>query len=264
MKLSFHSILFFFFLVLGGCTPRPWGSLATPLQEESGRHLFTTLQNQQRSCFPCLIADIKIVAKNHFGHRAVQGYIELMEPYSLKFIVNNPFGQPLFAFAGNEKGFQLINTRDRLATQGNLEQFCAAFDLPATLANNTWPLWLMARLPLQRTPLTIRTDKDNRGLWFSFPESKDNKEEFLLVDPSKQRLITRIIRENEQNVLRLDYSYPEGTSQQCLQPTDIIISELDFGTTATITISHEEQSNDCHSKHFQIPTPANYTHTTLR
>ncbi|PIE59075.1 MAG: hypothetical protein CSA32_05905, partial [Desulfobulbus propionicus] len=165
MKLPLRNIFFLFLFILGGCTPRPWGNLATALQEESGKKLFATLQSHHNSCPPCLIADMKIVAENHFGHRAVQGYIELMAPYSLKFIVNNPFGQPLFAFAGDEKGFQLLNTRDRLITKGTLDQFCTAFDLPTALANNNWPLWLMARLPRNTTPLSIRTDKENRGLW---------------------------------------------------------------------------------------------------
>ncbi len=264
MNSALRNIVLLALFILGGCTPRPWSNSTTALQEESGRRLAVALYNQQHLCPPCLAADIKAIAENSFGRRGAQGYMELMVPHAFKFIVSNPLGQPLFAFAGDEKSAQLINTTERLATEGTLEEFCNAFELPKSLASSNWPLWLTARIP-EEFPVAVKADRKKRGLWLFFSASKDQNEECLLVTPEKKQLLTRIIKEKERTILRLDYSYSQqNPAQPCPQPTDIVLSGLDFGTTATITISRPEHPTDCRIKRFQLPVPNGYRRESLR
>ena len=247
-------------LLVSGCATKPWKAPVDSLHADSYHAVIRKIQQGQAAGPDCIAADVAIVVENRIGRRAVSGYLQLRQPDAIKFVVSNPFGQPLFALAGSDQAFRLVDTRQRLILTGNLDQFCMTLDIPKELATDRWPIWLTGRFPGMNAAPEIRTDSEQRGVWVVFAGSGAPWQEHLLLDPASWTLRSRMITNKNEVVLRLDYYYPEGDQDSATlsQPERIVISNLDFGTEATVEFSLVEELAECRAEDFVIPFPPGY------
>lgn len=267
--------------LLTGCGGKPWTGLLDDNSSQEVQALFKQIQNRDAQCSCCLETDIIISWDTPLEKRAVAGYLYLKDPFMIKYIIANPFGQPLFVVVTNGRTFQSINTVQRKFMSGSLDSFLLYHEVTTSVFFSNWGAYLTGRLQRESWQIEeMRQDRENRGVWVTVRYMSGNRKRknHLLIDTLDKKMLTRIIvderlkaaqdlgEENDKQekeeiydeiVATIDYSgwVKKG---HCLIPTRLNISGLAFSSEMMIQLENISTDSQQNPNHFRVKVPRGY------
>ncbi len=261
-------------LSFSACARKPWRE---PLADDGRRAVLQVVEEMRQldaGRSNCIDSDVNIFFTSHVKNRAASGYIQLLQPNSIKFVSSNPFGQPLFAFVSTGSSFQFVNTMEQYFMDGGLYEFARLYDVPAFAVASSWGQWLTGRIPETTNIINIRRDSSNRGVWVSIipqtasedTEGKPGKVEHLLVDIENKLLLNRFFTDRhggtEAEIRYSDWLNDTMTGDN-RQPGIIKISGLDYGGEIVLKFSALQSLEGCISNDFYLQRPKGYQYQPL-
>jgi hypothetical protein len=239
-KMSLSMFMLFFFL-FSGCAQKQWRDPLAENEEKAARQVVDNMLQIQNGCSKSIDAEINVTWNSRVSDGGINGYLHSLQPSDIKIIAINPLGQLQYAFATNGRRFQTINVAGRVYKHGRVATFEKKHSIPKSILHDEWALWLTGRIPegpedLQR----LRQDEQQRGFWFSLDSEEKSRhfnEVFLLIEPSRQRLLERVAMDKDGNeVARVLYtSWTE--IDNCPVPTAIEIQSHSYGTTIQLELN---------------------------
>lgn len=251
-------------LFLAGCAAKPW---TEPLLEDATEHIFVTidqLAERDKECEKTLDADLDVHFKGPMGEHALSGHLQLSIPSAFRFAVVNPFGQPVFMVAGDQKNFQSVNTLNKKFLSGRLRSFFLLNDIPTFLLSENLGDWLTARNSLHSDSISeVRQDREQRGVWVTFQHNNDAliEKTHLLLAPDETTILARVIEDSSGKILAETYYSNWETTGRCKQPLDIDITGLDYGSDISLKLSNMELLEE--KKKYSIPPPPGFNRQYL-
>lgn len=257
---------------LSGCAQKPWRDSLNDSDRLAVLKTLHYIRNSQASRSSCIDADLNIFFTSHFKKRAISGYVQIMQPSLLKFIVSNPFGQPLFAFTTDGSQFNQIDTAQQQFMDGDLETFARIYDSPPFMYNRPWGKWLTARLPDSEFITDIRKDSSDRGSWVTIvnqakieadePQPTAAAAEHVLIDIDNRRLLGRIFTGRGGDI-EAEITYSDWSTDNNWQPGKITLEGLDYGSRIVLELTEMSNMGYCSATDFRLRKPAGYTYTPV-
>lgn len=254
-------LLILLVLLLNGCAGRPWTS---PVGDDENAIITQTFEEMQRrdaSCPSSLDAKATISWDGPGEDKSVTGFLQLMLPTSLKFVVLNPLGQPLYALVSDGQKFQSINTTLRLHIIGKISSLATQYTIPETLFSANWGYWLTGRLQEQGARIeTIRRDGSGRGVWITMRSQDEGSLArcHLLIEPGTKQLLARILVDvQEETVATISYDQRSG-QDACAPVSKITITDLPYGSTLSIDLAEILTDRSFSAANFRLKVPADY------
>lgn len=262
MRIILHLSLLFAAVAFSGCAIKPWGDpLAEQELHEAKKQVFHIIE-EQNICGETIVADLSFLVKTPFNKNALAGFLQWNLPSNYKFIVTNPFGQPILIILGNQKFFKSINTLSRTYRQGSISSFGIRNKISPYFLEGNWQEWLTGSKSLKENSLIeIRNSSDLKGIWVSFKDNTRGGLEHILIDRDKQK-ITRRLLEDPDGVTKADIFYDSWTDlRSCTQPSEIFVKGLDMGVEMSLKLSNISVSDEQINRN--IPIPYGYSKTYL-
>ena len=251
-------------LILTGCASKRWSE---PLQEEEHLEITTLIgkmQNDKRSCPKNLDAEAIIHWESMAGNSAVNGYLQLQSPSSLKYIVTNPLGMLHYAFASDSKSFQILDTGKRQHIRGNLHNLAIRRELPPVLVHGNWFAYLTGNLP-SPPPKVEKTSRDilNQTVWakLSKPASdRTSDEQWVNIDITEEKVLGYLFLDrNGKTVAEISYEKQGEEQGKCIGTKKTIrITNLPWGTEVKIELQDIRTDTLYTHSDFTLPVPAGY------
>lgn len=255
-------ILFTFFCLaivfLGGCATKPW---TVPLAEEdyaATAGLLDEMALRDSDCEKTVEADLRIFYTSPLGKKGLEGYFLFSPPGSYKFVITNPFGQTMWAIAGHQRVYHIIEPLRRQYTGGSLSSFGVRNDLPSFFLKGEWAAWITARNRYTSDMITaIRNDRKNRGVWITLPKDRTRGYIDHILLNQEQALITERIltSDTESKLATISYSEYEKIGE-CYQPHSIEVSGLGYGTEIRLQLDNVALQEEI--KNYTLPIPQGY------
>jgi|GEM_PF-1336732 len=251
------------FLPLTGCAPKRMAGIVSVGEQKKANAIIQEMQDATKTCPDTIIADAKLFWNSPLGDRAVEGYLQLQYPANTKFIISNPLGQPLFAFARRGKKFQILEPENRKHIRGKIRSLAIRHEIPMLPATGSWFSYLSGQLP--RYPLILTSlmrDSNNAGVWLRLSEQfPGNTEEgvYVRIDlKHKQVKEYLFLNSAGESVLKISYSAQTPKANSCVPMEEIHISGLPWGTEITLLL--EDISTELHlgNQDFALPVPGGY------
>jgi hypothetical protein len=242
---------------LAGCATKPWSEPLESTETESTLQLVDSLAARDVLCGKTLEGDLDLFYQNPLEKKALSGFLQFSMPSSYKFIVSNPFGQPILAVAGDQESFQAINIADKSYLTGSLRSFGLRNNIPPYLLKSDWSFLLTGRIQLpSQSIIEIREDRNQRGVWLTSQRKNITGLYHLLLDRDKEVLLACVL-ENGSGDTVAEISYDNWvTLEGCKQPLDISISGLDYGTEIQLKLSNVSTSDE--KKTYRLQPPPGY------
>lgn len=259
---------FLLLFALSGCAPKPWHGTLSDDGRKAMLDVIDDMVKLQQERPRCFDAEVRIFLTSYLQNRAASGYTQVMAPDTVKFITSNPFGQPLFAFVGNQQNFQYLNTLNRIYLDGDINEFASIYDFPLQNFSGPWGDWLSARIPEKTDDIIeMRADSAEKGIWVRYASRSGGKNhtgkgEYLLINPEQKLLIARTITdENGKIIARIDYF--NRTKPPLLQPQSIVVTRLSYGAEFEVKFSDIREMENCEDQEFFLKRPAGYHYQRL-
>ncbi len=235
----FLGIILLFFLA--GCAGKPWSGEFKKDQFTAYKKMLEGRIKAHTACPSTLDTEVSVTWKTALDTKTFFGYLQLKLPSSVKFVSTNPLGQPLFALVSNGKIFSSVNTLTRQYINGSLTALALRNDIPAELLNGNWGGWLSGRINASDSEriVDVRKDTAGRGLWVitDNPENLMQGKEYILVDPTGDRVLLRILMNTEDTpIARIQYGGWQRSST-CQLPTILAITDLPMGAEVSLHLS---------------------------
>ncbi len=247
------------FLLISGCAIKPWEAPMEGETFDDSLKVIIALAKEQETCDQSFDGDLSLFYTGPFDKEAISGYLQFSLPSSYKFIVTNPFGQPMFMIAGNNSSFQIINTNDKKYLAGSLRSFFIRNHIPLAFLSGNWGEWLTGRNTMRGAEITaIRQDKEARGLWVTveYTNGKKTTTSHLLLDTENRRYLERLLEDKKGDIVaRITYGNKRADTP-CQQPLAITLSGLDYGVTIDLILSDIQFTNE--QKKYSLPIPKGY------
>lgn len=250
--------------LLAGCGAKPW---TDPLLNDAAEHtsfIIDQLAQRDKECENTLDADLEIHFKGLLGERALTGHLQLSVPSAFRFAVVNPFGQPVFMVAGDQKSFQSVNTLNKKFLSGRLRSFFLLNDIPTFLLSENLGDWLTSRNSLHSDRISeIRQDREQRGVWVTFQHNSGDPIEktHLLLAPDGTTFLARVIEGSSEKLLATTYYSNWSTTGRCKQPLTIDITGLDYGSDINLKLTNIQFLEE--RKKYSIPPPPGFNRQYL-
>lgn len=258
-------ILILLALLTHGCAGKqPWTDPV--VEEESARitQAFAEMQQRDASCSCCLDAKVTLSWDGPGEDRSVAGFLQLLLPTSLKFVVLNPLGQPLYALVNQGQGFESINISRKQHVIGNLSALATQYEIPGPLLADNWGYWLVGRLQEHEASIeTIRQDSAGRGAWVTlrYPSEAALSKSHLLIQPRTKQLLARILVDQQgETIATLFYDGRNGIEAQeaCAPASRITITDLPYGSKVSIDFAEIITDRSLSAANFRLKVPADY------
>lgn len=261
-----HAILSVSLLIfiLTGCARQRWSE---PLQEAESQEIteiVTTMQEANKSCPDSLDADARIFWESPLADSGIVGFLQLLSPSFMKFIVTNPLGMPIYAFASNGKTFQTLNTTERQHIRGNVRTLAIRKELPLILAQGDWFAFLSGHLPSHSLKIEkITKDTIDQTVWLMLSQSDGNKtsdEQWVHLDTAKRKLLGYLfLDKNGNTIAEISYEEQKMGKDGCFSPEKKIqITDLPWGAEIRIELQDIRTDRQFNSSDFTLPQPAGY------
>ncbi len=255
-------------LLFNGCAGKqPWTSQVADEDEAFLIQTFEEMQQRDASCFSSLDAEATLVLAGPGSKRAITGFLQLLLPTSLKFVVLNPLRQPLYALVSDGREFQSINTSLKEHNIGKISTLAAQYQIPASLLSDDWGYWLTGRLHEKRATIeAIRRDGSGRGIWLTlqYQGAPNLPRNHLLIQPETKQLLTRILVDHQEETIAT-ISYDQRRGQEACSPLSrVTISDLPYRSTLTINFTDILTDRSFTTANFRLKVPADFTTQELR
>lgn len=237
---TLHGLLFLLAtFVLAGCAATPWTDPLRDTEAEKIVNQVNALAARDAACGKTLEGDLALFYQSPLEKKAVEGFLQFSMPSSYKFVISNPFGQPVLIIAGDQNSFQALHTLSRKYFTGSISSFGLRNDIPSFFLKSDWGFLLTGRLQLSGRSITdIRNDRDARGVWLTFPNKNQGGISHLLLDREKEIVLVYIIEDDwGKKVAEITYGN-RLAADICQQPLDIKIAGLDYGTEIHLNLDN--------------------------
>lgn len=243
---------------LAGCAGKPWTEPLGDAAVNSVTQQVDALVARDTRCGGTLEGDVVLFYENPLEKKALSGFLQFSMPSLYKFVMTNPFGQPLLVIAGDQNSFQAINTLQKYYLAGSLRSFGLRNNIPEHFLKSDWGSLLTGRNLLPSQVITdIRKDRNEKGVWLTFQDKDQPGVSHLLLDREKEVFIERIL-ENGKGQKVAEISYGDWvTLGACRQPLDISIAGLDYGTDIHIKLTNVHISDE--KKTYRLQPPAGFS-----
>lgn len=282
----FVPILASIIFMLQGCSGRPWTNQVDETKSKSVTVVYKQMQERD-SMLPCFLeTDIVISWDTPIAKQAIGGYLQLVDPFNVKYVVSNPLGQPHYMVVTDGKSFQSINTSQRKFMSGTLDSLLRHYNVPTSMFFANWGANLTGRLQQESWVIEkIRHDRENRGIWFTVRYMSGNKKRknHLLVNLAEKKLLTRVIVDEQLSFERIEGEGAENIGREqmvdntiatihygdwinekgCLLPTRLIIQGFAFNSELIIQLDNIATSPREKPENFKIKSPPGYLHQSL-
>lgn len=242
-----------------GCTAKlPWGDPLAPPEYTSAAALVDSAAARDRRCAPTIGADLALSYQSPLTRKSIQGSFLFSFPSSFKFVVTNPFGQPVWAVAGDRHEYRILDTANSQYTWGNVKSFGTRNGIAPFLVTGDWGQWLTARaLFPEMAPLDIREDTEKRGYWVATRQhSTPVVVTRSLVSGESGLIQTRIVETGEgKKLAQIHYSKFQQLGG-CYQPQEIEITGLGYKTLLKLHLSEMELYPEPAT--YSLPSPPYY------
>ncbi len=165
-----HTLLFLlaaFFLA--GCATSQWTDPLRGTEADMITHQVDVLAARDAACGKTLEGDLLLFYQSPLEKKALEGFFQFSMPSSYKFVMVNPFGQPVLIIAGDKNSFQAINTLSKKYLTQDLASFGLRNNIPSPFLKSDWGSLLTGRFQLaSRSLIDVRNDRDARGVWLTF------------------------------------------------------------------------------------------------
>ncbi|NOR26555.1 MAG: DUF4292 domain-containing protein [Desulforhopalus sp.] len=242
---------------LAGCASKPWTEPLKDKEADYTTQIIDSLVARDLACGGTLEGDVVFFYQNPLKKKALSGFLQFSEPSSYKFVMANPFGQPILVITGDQVTFQAINTLKKQYLAGSLSSFGLRNDIPSYFLKGNWSGWLTGRNELSSQAITdIRNDRDSRGVWLTFQSEEQAGVYHLLLDPERE-VYLGLILENAYNETVAEIAYDNWvTLGKCRQPLEINITGLDYGIEMRIELSNVLITDE--RKTYRLKPPPGY------
>ncbi len=254
-----HTLLFLFAaFFLAGCASSPWTDPLKGTEADTIAHQVDALAARDAACGRTIEGDLVLFYQSPLGKKAVEGFLQFSMPSSYKFVVINPFGQPVLVIAGNNDSFQAINTLTKQYLTEKLSSFGLRNDIPSPFLKSDWGSLLTGRIEQSGRSITdIRNDRDARGVWLTFQNKQQAGVSHLLFDREKEIFLVYILEDGKgKKIAEITYG-KRMPADTCNQPLEINIAGLEYGTEIHITLDNVILSEE--KKTYQLRPPPGYT-----
>ena len=252
---AFLTLLLVTLLISSGCSVTPWQQTSLSLNEQDEyQQIIHHIDAQEQQCSPGFDAEALVTLSNSVQNKSISGYLAVLAPGKIKFVVSTPFGQPLYIATTQTNTYQFINVAERNYRKGQLLQLTNTFELPQILSKIDSALLLSGMLSKKRPEHpTIYKDRQGRGFWVSWRSG-----DFTLIEPTHSRVLARRIAAEDDETLEIGYGkwQENGT---CARPTNITLSGLSYNTEITIHLSKIQNQPLFNKKQFTVQVPNNFT-----
>lgn len=244
------------------CSTKPWGDALDEEATRNAQHLVRAIQQQEEKCFKSFDADMSMFWESPAGDKAIAGYLILQAPSSLRYVISNPLGQPVFAFSGNGKVFQMLQTTEKTHVRGNVRSIALRNRIPLLLAQGDWFAYLSGRLPARKlTVIEAAQDSSSQTLWLQVATPKSRYvtgSVHLQIDPATKELLSYLFLDDDGDTMAV-IEYPKKTGQHpCRVATTTAISGLPWGSLVTIELDTISGFDHFGPKDFTLPVPEGY------
>ncbi|MCX5871481.1 MAG: hypothetical protein NTY00_12845 [Deltaproteobacteria bacterium] len=257
----FLFVLILLVLFLNGCAGKPWTSPVAEDETALITRTFAEMQQRDASCSCCLDAKTTLSWDGPGEDRSVAGFLQLMLPASLKFVVLNPLGQPLYALVSDGQEFQSINTTLKQHMIGKISSLAAQYKIPESLLSENWGYWLTGRLQEKGVMIeTIRRDGSGRGVWITmqYPGDAALAKTHLLIRPETRQLLARVLVDHQgDTIATISYNRRSG-QDDCAPVSSITITDLPYGSKLSIDFAEILTDRSFTAANFRLKVPADY------
>ncbi len=258
-----------FCVLLSGCAGQRW---AEPLPEEEYADAARSIAAMQKSTGECpdsLDADTQIFLTSPVNDMALEGYMQLFEPSFVKFIISNPLGQPVYAFASDGINYQILQARQYRHIRGTMRTLAVRHEIPEILLQGDWFSYLTGYIPTDSLEgVEIHRDISDRSVWLRlFPADTNRVPESIWIHINllqKTVLGYLFLDSTGATVAEIRYANTQGDRKQSCKPEGTItITQLPWGAELTIKLLNISSASQFNDAGFSLPVPPGYT-TQLR
>jgi hypothetical protein len=243
--------------LLAGCATKPWTEPLAEPEAGSVAQLVDSLVARDAGCGQTLEGDLVLFYQNPLDKKALSGFLQFSLPSSYKFVMANPFGQPVLVVAGDQNSFQAISTLEKKYLAGSLRSFGLHKDIPSYILKGDWAAWLTGRNRRPSQSITyIRNDRQSRGVWLTFQSTDQTGMDHLLLDRDREVFVDRIVENDHGRQVAVIRYGNWLTVGECRQPLEINITGLDYGTEIRIELSNVLLSDG--QKTYRLQPPPGY------
>jgi len=221
------------------------------------------MQERERQCSQNFDADMRLFWNNPLYSRAVEGYLQMLSPSSMKFVVSNPLGQPVFAFSGNGKTFQILQPRQHAHIRGSVRSLALRNKMPIIMTQGEWFAYITSRLPIRKLAIVeTAQDKDSDTFWLRIANSGVQNTDgfvYLHLDPQKKVVLGYLFLDNAGETLA-EISYPgkKVGASDCPVQTEITIDKLPWDAKIRIKLENIASGESLKEQDFPLPVPVGF------
>ena len=262
------TILFFLLLpviLLSGCANKHWDTTLEEEETAAIAGIIEEMQEADNSCPQNLDADVKGFLKTPTENIGVQGYLQLLSPSYLKFVLSNPLGQPMFILASNGDMFQSLDMTIRRHIRGSIRSLGIRNNIPLIIMYGDWYAFFTGRLP--ERPIKVRHIYRNgkeENVWIELSKSisLSNTPEYtyVSVDPLKRRVLGYLFLDDKgKTIAEISYSNPLSPQDSCEVRKQIFITELPWDSTISLELDAIQTDMQLQKEDFILPVPKDYS-----
>jgi len=204
-------IVLYMLAMVSGCATLPRSMPLSDTESDHIRHRFLVAMEDQERCGSGIDADVTVTYNSFLQSGAATGYIQAKSPSSIKFIAENPFGQPLLALFSNGRRFILLSVMERLAYAGEVAGETFRKYAPPGFRPDESFYWLTGRLNNTLMVHKVGRRKDGPEFWLEVTAKASDTRHLVLFDPTKE-VILRHMMVDEHDRPVFDVSYDEYSS----------------------------------------------------
>lgn len=245
------------------CAQKRWTDTLSEEENRAMEQLVATIQEREQQCSQRFDADMKLFWKSPVASRAVQGYLQLLAPSSMKFVASNPLGQPLFALSGNGKNFQILQPMQQTHIRGGVRSLAIRSKIPLLMIQGNWFAYMGGRLPAHKLTIIETTqDRDSDTVWLRLADTSRQKTEgriYLHLDQQKEEVLGYLFLDKEGETLA-EISYPgtKAGKTHCGAQTEIAVTDLPWGAEIRIKLENISGAVQLKEQDFPLPVPAGF------
>jgi outer membrane lipoprotein-sorting protein len=260
------SLLLLLLILLSGCASKRWSDPIASKELGAISEVVLAMQEREARCPQSMDTEARIFLDSPGTNTAVHGYLQTSSPSLLKFVVSNPLGMLVYAFASDGKTFQILDTAKRLHIRGNIRPFAIRRDLPLVMVQGDWFAYLNQRLPTGNPAIRqVTRDLSDQTFWLQFapsPGSNISGEQWLHLDSKQQRVLGYLFLDRGGDIVaEIRYADEEEVrgKQTCRASSrNIGISELPWGTEIRIELRDIRTDSQFSHSDFTLPVPVGY------
>ncbi len=249
-------------LILSGCAQNRWDKTLTDEETKAVENIIRGMQQEEQQCFQSFDTDMRMFWESPAGDSAIEGYLVLHSPSYVKFIVSNPLGQAVYAFAGNGKTFQILKTTEKQHIRGNVRSLAIRNKVPLILALGDWFAYLSGRLPLRKLIVEESGRGSDNSIWLKLKTPKGpytTGSVHLQIDMEKKELLSYLFLEENGDVLaEIQYGDVKTGKTACSVHTEIRITELPWGAAIRIELENFSGFDQFSKANFPLPVPKSF------